>query len=74
MQFGRKILYTDAKEVTKENIADILRNVMDDHEENARDIQKLLDFEAGQQPIKRKEPKKYRPDIDCQCVDNVASE
>lgn len=74
MQFGRKLLYTDVKEVTKENIADILRSVMDDHEENASDIQKLLDFEAGQQPIKRKEPKKYRPDIDCQCVDNVASE
>ena len=72
MQFGRKILYTDVKEVTKENIADILRNAMPDHEINARDIQTLLDYEAGLQ--ERFRVKRYRPEIDNWCVDNVASE
>jgi SPP1 family phage portal protein len=34
----------------------------------------LLNFEAGIQPLQRKEPKKYRKDIDFQAVDNVANE
>lgn len=72
MQFGRKVLYTDVPEVTKENIADILRSVMAEHESNANDIAFLFDYEAGlQQKIREKT---YRKDIDCWCVDNVANE
>lgn len=72
MQFGRKILYTDVPKVTKDNIADILRDVMQGHEKNAKDIQELLDYEAGVQKCFRE--KKYRPEINNWCVDNVASE
>lgn len=72
MEHGRIELYTDVKSVTKENIADILRSVIPLHEKNATQIKRLLDFEEGEQPILRK--KKYRPDIDCVCVDNIANE
>ena len=70
--YGRQVIYTSEKEVTKENIADILREAMKVHEQNASDIQKLLDYDAGKQEKIR--AKKYRPDIDNWCVDNVASE
>lgn len=72
MQYGRQIIYTTEKEVTYDNVADILRNAMKVHEVNATDIQNLLDFEAGEQPNFRK--KLYRPEIDNWCVDNIASE
>ncbi len=72
MLFGRKILYTDVREVTRENIADILRSVMPEHEENARMIEFLLNYEAGNQAKIRN--KTYRSDIDNWCVDNVANE
>ena len=44
------------------------------HQKNADRIKFLNEYEKGNQPIIRKNPKKYRPDIDCQCVDNVANE
>lgn len=72
MQFGRIELFTEVKEVTYENIADILRKVMPEHEKNVARINYLLEYEAGNQPLKRK--KTYRKDIDCKCVDNVANE
>lgn len=72
MQFGRKILYTDVETVTRENISDILRDVISDHEINATSIQFLFDYEAGMQ--KNFRTKKYRPEIDCWCVDNIANE
>lgn len=74
MQIGRKELFTDVPEITYENIIPILRDVFPDHQENANRINFLLEYDAGKQPIIRKEKKKYRPDIDCQCVDNVANE
>lgn len=72
MQFGRNVLYTDVKKVDKDNIAEILRQVMPYHETNANDIKFLLDYEAGLQEKFR--TKKYRPEIDCWCVDNIANE
>ena len=72
MQFGRIELFTDVKEVTYENITDILRKVMPEHEKNVSRMKFLLEYEAGNQPLQRK--KKYRKDIDCKCVDNVANE
>ena len=72
MQFGRIELFTDVKEVTYENITDILRKVMPEHESNVERMNFLINYEAGKQPLQR--TKKYRKDIDCQCVDNVANE
>lgn len=72
MQIGRKELFTDYPEVTYENIIPILRDVFPNHQENANRINFLLEYDTGNQPITR--VKKYRPDIDCKCVDNVANE
>lgn len=72
MQFGRNVLYTDVKEITRENIADILRLVMPLHEQNAVKMTSLLEYEAGNQQNLR--VKKFRPEINNWCVDNVANE
>lgn len=71
-QRGRSVLYTDVKEVNRDNIADVLRSVMDSHDRNAHNIKLLLDYEGGQQEKFR--TKTYRPDIDNWCVDNIANE
>lgn len=47
---------------------------MPTHIANAFDVEKLLNFEAGVQPLQRKKPKTYRPDIDFHVVDNIANE
>lgn len=72
MDFGRIEHFTDVKEVTRDNLIDILRTVVEEHERNASDIQSLIDFEKGYQPLLR--VKTYRSDIDCVCIDNLANE
>lgn len=72
MQFGRMGIFTDAREVNRDNVADIVREAMRVHEINAANMNFLIDYESGLQPLKRK--KTYRSDIDCKCVDNVANE
>ncbi len=72
LKTGRRVLWTDEPEITYENVIDVLRDVLPDHEANATMIQSLLDYDAGNQPIVRKKKKTYRPDIDCECNDNVA--
>lgn len=71
-QYGRIELYTDVTEVTRENVADVVRSVFQNHQKNANTIDALIRFEAGEQPQFRE--KKYRSDINCWCVDNVANE
>ena len=46
MDFGRIELFTDVTEVTRDNLIDILRAVVADHERNASHIQSLIDFEG----------------------------
>lgn len=72
MQIGRYELLTDEPVITYENIIPILQQVFPLHQSNAIEESSLLEFEAGNQPLQR--TKKYRPDIDCKCVDNVAHE
>ena len=74
MQRGRQILYTSEPYITRDNIIPILQKLLPIHQQNADRIIFLANYEKGEQPIIRKTPKKYRPDIDCQCVDNVANE
>ncbi|MCD7724300.1 MAG: phage portal protein [Clostridiales bacterium] len=74
MQIGRKVIYTDATNVTSENIIPILQKAVTEHAVNAQRINYLLEYDAGNQPLQRKEPKSYRSDIDCHYIDNVASE
>lgn len=72
MQIGRRVLTTDVDEVTNENVIQILQNVEANFLTNQFDCNRLLEFDAGNQPIVRE--KKVRPDIDVQTVDNVAHE
>lgn len=72
MQTGRTVLYTDVTEITYDNVIDVLRKAMSGHAVNSSRIKFLLEYDAGYQPILRK--KIVRPEIDCQCVDNVANE
>lgn len=74
MQIGRMELLTDEPIITYENIIPILQNVFQLHQSNAMRMNFLLEYEAGKQPIIRNEKKKFRADIDCKCVDNVAHE
>ena len=69
---GRKIIYTDAEEVNEQNVIEILREAMVVHRINADRCNFLLKYEAGAQPLQRE--KTFRPDIDIQCVDNIANE
>ena len=72
MQIGRFEIFTDASEVTESNIIDVLKDAISKHELNATEYNRLLNYDAGIQPLKRE--KKYRADINCECVDNVANE
>lgn len=70
--FGREEIFTDVPEITQQNIAEIMRKSVAIHDKNVFAIEFLLNYEAGLQPIGR--IKKYRSDIDCKCIDNVANE
>lgn len=74
MNIGRTQIFTDAKEITYENVIGIVRKAFSKYQTNVFDINYLLDFDAGIQPIQRKNPKRYRPDIDAEVIDNVAHE
>lgn len=62
LHHGRIKITTDVTEITYKNVIDVLREAYSQHRTNASDIQSLLDYEAGEQPIIR--TKNVRPDID----------
>ena len=59
---GRKVIYTDAAEITASNIADVLQSAMDIHESNRSDIQYLYDVYRGKHDILGR-TKEIRPEI-----------
>lgn len=67
---GRIKIFTDEPVITYENVIEVLQNAFPSHTTNQADIKFLLDFDAGIQPMDRE--KVYRPDINCECIDNVA--
>lgn len=69
---GRKEIFTDEQEITRDNIILVLQKAMPYFTTIASDCHFLLNYEAGEQPILRE--KTYRPDIDCHCEDNIANE
>lgn len=69
---GRIDITTNYKFIDETNVIKVLQKSIGKHRINVADIDFLLDYDAGEQPLNRE--KKVRPDIDCQCVDNVASE
>ena len=71
-QIGRRNLFSDTREVTKDNVIKILTDVQADFQANRNDCQRLLDIEAGYMPIARQ--KTSRPEIDVKTVDSIAHE
>lgn len=69
---GRIEIFTDVPEINSANIIEVLRNAFAQHQQNVTKYNFLLNYEAGEQPLKR--TKKYRSDINCKCVDNIANE
>lgn len=67
---GRRKIYTDVAEITQDNVIDVLTKALIVHNQNVSDIQFLINFEKGYQPLKRE--KKVRKEIDIQSISNLA--
>ncbi len=70
---GRRKIYTDVKEITSENVADVLSEAWATHLKNRREIQYLYDFYRGKQDIRCKQ-KLVRPEINNIVMVNRANE
>lgn len=70
---GRREIFTDVKEVTAGNIADVLKEAFAVHTLNAIEIKYLQDYEKGKQPILER-IKEVRPEINFKTVENHAAE
>ena len=68
---GRQRIYTDQKVITKENIVEVLNDAYTVHQQNQTAIQYLIDYELGDQPLKRQ--KKIRPEINIEISENAAN-
>ncbi len=48
---GRKVIYTDAEEISADNVIDVLKTADDNNASNVSDIKYLYDYYKGDQPI-----------------------
>ena len=71
--YGRRVITTDATEITADNVVEVLKKAMEDHELNRADIEYLWKYFKGDQPILRRE-KTVRPEICNKIVENRANE
>lgn len=69
---GRKRIYTDADEITVDNIFEVLEEALIIHEVNVQEILYLIEYEKGMQPLCRE--KIVRPEIDIEVSDNLANQ
>nr|DAX61206.1 MAG TPA: Portal [Bacteriophage sp.] len=67
---GRIKIYTDVKEITESNVITVLSEAMLKHEQNRSQIRELINFEKGDQPLKRE--KTSRKDVDIRSISNLA--
>ena len=70
---GRREIFTDVKEITKENISKVLADAFDIHLLNVTEINYLQEYERGVQPILDR-VKEVRPEINNKIVENHAAE
>ena len=70
---GRREIFTDVKEITKENISKVLADAFETHLLNVTEIKYLQEYERGNQPI-LKRIKEIRPEINNKIVENHAAE
>lgn len=71
--FGRTVIYTDEKEITKDNLISVLTKAISVHECNRSDIQYLYDYYKGKTPILGK-TKEIRENINHKVWVNRAKE
>lgn len=70
---GRRKCFTDKKEITPENVVDVVAAACSTHQKNQREIQYLYDYFRGKQDIRCKQ-KQIRPEINNKVVVNRANE
>ena len=70
---GRREIFTDVKEITKENISKVLADAFETHLLNVDEIKYLQEYERGNQPILNR-IKEVRPEINNKIVENHAAE
>jgi hypothetical protein len=70
---GRREIFTDVEEITKENICQVMDEAFETHLLNATEIEYLKDYEKGKQPILDR-IKEVRPEINYKVVENHATE
>lgn len=72
-QLGRYVIYSNAKEITKDNVVNELGKALSVHWSNRREIEYLDRYYRGDQPIIYRE-KKVRPEINNKIEENRAFE
>lgn len=70
---GRKMIFASVREITKENVADVIQKAFAVHERNQADIDYLWRYYLGDQPILYR-IKTVRPEVNEKIVANIASE
>lgn len=68
---GRRKIFTEYKEITEQNIVEVLQKAYARHRCNASEMQYLIDYELGVQPLPYE--KIVRPEINIQTADNMAN-
>lgn len=71
--FGRRVIYTDAKEITKDNLITELLKAFNVHILNRGEIEYLYNYYKGDQPILYR-TKEIREDIVNKVVENRANQ
>lgn len=70
---GRRKIYTDKREITEENVVEVVSKCMSVHSANRSEIQYLYDYYRGKQDI-RNRTKQVRPEINNRVMVNRANE
>ncbi len=70
---GRKVIYSQASEITKENVVDVINKAYRIHQSNRSDIDYLWNYYLGDQPILNR-VKVVRPEVNEKVVVNRAAE
>ena len=68
---GRRKILTDVRDINQSNIVEVLRNAYAVHCMNQVEMQYLIDYELGDQPLQRE--KIIRPEVNCVISENAAS-
>lgn len=71
--FGRRVIYTDAEEINRDNVVQVLRKALPVHWKNRNEIQYLWQYYKGRQPVLGRR-KCIRPEIKNTIVENRANE